>query len=941
MRYSIVLVFLFCVFPLLAQTGEERLDQANQSLQKDAEGAKTQARAAIKAFEQEKNLSGWFKAQRVLSLASRKTGQDVYEVLLMAEKTVSDPFVKPVTEQEYHDFCKFLLFKAWLAKEVGDFVRVKKGLEEARRIFKQKTGESDPAVATFLYRELGNAYVRLAEYEGAVRIFEENLKYAVHHPQTALFNDYGNLYLNLFQYERAIEIFQQGLAFHQAQEPDKRLPQAEIKLLYLNIAEALAHLGRFAEALETNKKAEESPLSTDDVRYERCLFGLYENYGIIYLGMAKAGDRHKFSVALDWFNKARAAAEDAETREKAGFEIYAAEVLLAWGKPEQALEGYQTALQLLLPKIARGKSAIPSPDELFAEKKLILALHGKAIAFKALGQLEKALECYELIPIVEAKLRATHTYESSSKIVVRDTRKRISEAVDLAWQLYSQSNGNPNYAQRAFRLTELARGMILLQSLAQARQFLPQDIRDQDYALRVRIAWLDHAIAAEREKDTSADAGKLAEWERQRFDLKLEHQNLLANFPAYSNPDELVLQVLAASDVRKLLRPEQIMVDYFLTDVSAHVFSINHGGELRWRKADLFANFREQTQQMAEYLWSNKTTGKETFLRHAWVLDSLLIMPELVQWGMATKSLVIVPDDVLTLLPFEALIRRPSVGGTWRDQPWLLKEFSISYAYSATLLGVQISISKENNKTGQKPKAVFGGFAPSYTESNQYQLKNTAPMVKTVRKMLGGDTWEGPAASEERFKKSAANYRVLLLAMHGISDNEQPELSRLIFGDSIPDSPINNNILYAPELQIMRLRADLVVQSACHSGAGKLEQGEGVYSLARAFASAGVPATVMSLWLLHENTAPPLVEAFFRYLKQGRTKDEALRLAKLDYLKNDQNFELNHPFYWAGLAASGDMSALELTPPKSFPWSWVLALSLAVVVVLWFWKRRL
>jgi len=940
MRYTLVLVILFSALSLRAQTGDEMLDLAKQSLnEKDAASAQTQASAAIKAFEKEKNLSGWIKAQRVSAKASIETGQDLYEVLLLVEKVVSNPFTKPTTDQEFHDFCKFLLYKAELTKKFGDFVKVKKDLEEARRIFKQKIGEKDPIVAAFLYRELGNAYVRLTEYAGAERIFEENLKYAALHPKTAMFNDYGNLFLNLNLYERAIEIFQQGLAFNEAQAPDNRLPQAEVKLLYLNIAEALAHLSRFTEALEMNKKAEHAHLSPDDQRYERCQFGLYENYGIIYLGMARAGDQRKFPLALDWFKKARDAAEDADTREKAGFEINVAEVWLAWGKPDEALQGYQAALQLLLPKIATGKLAVPKSNELFAEKKLILALLGKANAFRALGQLEKALECYELIPIVEAKLRATHAYESSSLLALKESRQRFHEAVDLAWQLFERSNGNPDYAKRAFRLTELARGIILLQSLAQARQFLPQDIRERDYDIRVRIAWLDHAIAAEREKGTAADSKKLSEWERQRFDLKLECQNLLANFPAYNSPDSLVLQVLAAADVRKLLRPEQIMVDYFLTPTSAYVFSFNHGGEIRWRKSTLPSQFREQTQQMATYLWSNKTTGKDVFLRHAWTLDSLLIMPELAKWGMAIKSLVIVPDDVLTLVPFEALIRRPSPGGTWREQPWLLKDFNMAYAYSATLLDVQKSISAENARATKKPKTVYGGFAPSYAQSNRYQLQNTAPMVNNVCKMLGGETWEGTKASEEQFKKSAPNYRILLLAMHGISDNVQPELSRLIFGDSLSNSPINNNILYAPELQIMRLQADLAVLSACHSGAGKLEQGEGVYSLARAFAASGVPATVMSLWLLHENTAPPLIEAFFRHLKQGKTKDEALRLAKLDYLNNDENFELNHPFYWAGLAASGDMRALDLRQPKSFPWSWVLVFSVAVFAVWWFWKR--
>jgi CHAT domain-containing protein len=325
------------------------------------------------------------------------------------------------------------------------------------------------------------------------------------------------------------------------------------------------------------------------------------------------------------------------------------------------------------------------------------------------------------------------------------------------------------------------------------------------------------------------------------------------------------------------------------------------------------------------------------------MLDSLMLAPERKRWGAAVNSLILVPDEVLMLVPFEVLIGSLSVEKTnWRDQHWLLADYNMSYAYSATLLGVQQRISEAHAKTLSKPAHVFGGFAPRYSVSSTYKLENTRPMTEKVCELLGGKAWLGASSTEARFKTTADQYQTLLLAMHGISDNEHPELSRLLFGDPGNDSLINNNVLYASELQIMQLQADLVVLSACHSGSGKLELGEGVYSLARAFAAARVPSTVMSLWLLHENTAPPLVEAFFNYLQQGKTKDEALRLAKLDFLKNDENFEMTHPFFWAGLAASGDMRALDL-PEKSlngWNWWWILVLVGGITLGFWWWRKR-
>ncbi|MBP6811497.1 MAG: hypothetical protein KA138_08250, partial [Saprospiraceae bacterium] len=74
----------------------------------------------------------------------------------------------------------------------------------------------------------------------------------------------------------------------------------------------------------------------------------------------------------------------------------------------------------------------------------------------------------------------------------------------------------------------------------------------------------------------------------------------------------------------------------------------------------------------------------------------------------------------------------------------------------------------------------------------------------------------------------------------------------------------------------------------------------------------------------------------------GKTKDEALRLAKLDFLKKDENFEMTHPFFWAGLAASGDMRALNLPakPTSNVDWWWFVAIGAVGVVGAWWWRRR-
>ena len=111
----------------------------------------------------------------------------------------------------------------------------------------------------------------------------------------------------------------------------------------------------------------------------------------------------------------------------------------------------------------------------------------------------------------------------------------------------------------------------------------------------------------------------------------------------------------------------------------------------------------------------------------------------------------------------------------------------------------------------------------------------------------------------------------------------------------------------------MQLNADLAVLSACNTGYGKLSRGEGVMSLARAFTYAGVPATVTSLWKVPDLTTREIMVDFYKNLKQGMSKDAALRQAKLTYLKNAPESIAANPFFWAGFVPMGNMEAMDMT----------------------------
>ena len=108
-------------------------------------------------------------------------------------------------------------------------------------------------------------------------------------------------------------------------------------------------------------------------------------------------------------------------------------------------------------------------------------------------------------------------------------------------------------------------------------------------------------------------------------------------------------------------------------------------------------------------------------------------------------------------------------------------------------------------------------------------------------------------------------------------------------------------------------------------------------SLAHAFNYAGSKSILTSLWQIDEQSSAEILDGFYGYLEAGLTKDEALKNAKLNYLKSAEGRTL-HPQYWAGLILMGDPSPIELSKP--FPWMWLLVGTIVLCLLFLFLKNK-
>jgi CHAT domain-containing protein len=268
------------------------------------------------------------------------------------------------------------------------------------------------------------------------------------------------------------------------------------------------------------------------------------------------------------------------------------------------------------------------------------------------------------------------------------------------------------------------------------------------------------------------------------------------------------------------------------------------------------------------------------------------------------KDIIIVPDEKIAYISFDALISEYKKDSeiNYGNFPYLLFDYRFSYAYSTNLLFRQTN-SREYSKQ------VYA-FAPAYQSNSQSasrnlfgELKNAKKEIRSIYKLFKGTPFIGNMATKENFRASLKHGGIYHLAMHANPVKENPEYSFLAF--SQPADKKQSAYMYNYEIGNIPMKASLLVLSACNTGSGEIYSGEGVMSLSRSFLLAGVHSVVHGLWKINDESSSMIMESFYKYLSEGKSKSEALQLAKIDYIENASP-ELTQPKYWAGLVVMGD-----------------------------------
>ncbi|HXV64894.1 MAG TPA: CHAT domain-containing protein, partial [Vicinamibacteria bacterium] len=310
-------------------------------------------------------------------------------------------------------------------------------------------------------------------------------------------------------------------------------------------------------------------------------------------------------------------------------------------------------------------------------------------------------------------------------------------------------------------------------------------------------------------------------------------------------------------------------------------------------------------------------------------------------WLPEGGELIVVPDDLLFYLPFEALVVD---GGSAEHRydfsaaTFVVERYAVSYSPSASLLDPRLRRPREF----ARGLLAFGNPAFDTTAEDQPPLPSAEAEVEAIRDAFGGHVngvYIGGEATEAVFKQEAEHYGVLHFATHFLSDDRQPLYSRILLAPT--DGAANDGSLQTYEIFDAKLNADLAVLSACNTGLGRLRKGEGLIGISRAFLYAGVPSLVVSLWSVDDEATAKIMARFYEGLHSGASKKQALRQAKLDYLEASEG-DKKDPFYWAPFVLNGDWQPLTLpaTSRSRPPWMPVVVGCSGLVVVFLFIKKR-
>ncbi len=451
----------------------------------------------------------------------------------------------------------------------------------------------------------------------------------------------------------------------------------------------------------------------------------------------------------------------------------------------------------------------------------------------------------------------------------------------------------------AFEYAERAKARVLLDAVRFGRNqqtaILIETERAEENRLRGDVSSLNAQIAK------SGDPKKNDELKNRLEDAR----TALARFQTslYAKHPELrvkrgAVKPIEINEVGSLLGEKSALLEYMVSGDEILLFVFTKTNGATEFKTYRLAVKKEELGKTTSRFRSMLAERNVLFATESEKLYDALLRPAAAQLDGKT-DLIIVPDDGLWELPFQALQSS--------ENHYVLDDASVAYAPSMTILR---EFRAANNKTNLNNVIAFGNPTErggKIVNANFAALPEAERQTAALQKLYGADNakiFNRSEADESVFKQATQkNFSILHLATHGVLDNNSPLNSYVLLA---PNAATNDDgKLEAWEILEMNLTSDLIFLSACETARGQARSGEGLVGLAWSLMVAGARNVAVSQWKVESGSTTGLTVEFYKNLKRtsGANKAESLREAELKLRRNPSTA---HPFYWAGFVLIGE-----------------------------------
>jgi CHAT domain-containing protein len=568
-----------------------------------------------------------------------------------------------------------------------------------------------------------------------------------------------------------------------------------------------------------------------------------------------------------------------------------------------------------------------------------------------IGDLLTSLGTMNLTIEMANNIRGDYQHEETRLLFNEKQKNVFVIALETALKLYDLTT-DKKYLLLAYQYAQQGKANELKYEIARNKLFsnneIPDSLRDKENELQVDIEGYNTLIRNEMALPIP-DTAKLVYWKDKLFDLNrlLEKQTkaIEQNYPRFIDKIKKG-NIISTGSIQNYLKPDESLVEYVISDkdekgerklyefVITRKDLVCHTELIDSTLSDKLIALKEQS--INQFTENNSVGHYNKMNQLLFNAYSILIRP--IEKYFAGKQLIIIPDNEISYLPFDAFLTSlPKKNRmNYAELAYLIRDYSISYSYSANTL--------VDNKSEPEYRPRVIGFAPDYsnmgTSDNQSfkALKSNSMEVEGIINNFDGTIFKADQATVTNFKLNLNSGAILHLAMHAELDTRQTGSSSLIF---TPDNKHSGDYrLFNYEIGQMNINSPMVVLSACNTGNGKLYGGEGLMSLARNFILAGVPSVVETLWPVEDVAGSKIMEGFYKYLSQGKPKNTALRQAKLDYINTTSPSFVN-PGFWAAYTLMGDVSAIKKVwwedPRIIIP----LIITISMIIILLIYRSRL